>query len=225
MNIADPTTSEIVIGLIKLLAVKGLPVTLFLSVAGFSLALLVGCVCGIVRFLKWPFFSQVIALYVDFMRGLPFLMVVFFLFYVFPFLGIRLSAIQAGILALTLHTGAYLTEIVRSSLNSIPQRQHEAAKALALSGTQRMRFVIIPQAVRIALPPAAGQAVLHIKDTSVVSIIALTELTRVARVQMQSNMQPLLTFALLALFYMAVCYPVLRVSLQLEKRLSKSSVR
>jgi polar amino acid transport system permease protein len=202
-----------------LLAQRGLPVTVLLAVAGFAFAILLGTITGLVRFLRIPVLSQLLRVYVDFMRGLPFLMILFFLFYVLPFFGLRLSALTTGILALSLHSGAYVSEIIRSALQSIPKVQHEAAKVLAMTTYQRMRYVIIPQAIRLTLPPLSGQIVLHIKDTSVVSVIALTELTRVARVQMQSNLEPLITFAVLSVFYIALCYPILHLSAHLEKRL------
>ncbi len=204
----------------KLILREGVPVTLSLAVIGYVLAMLIGGCVGLVRFLRMPVLSQLLRGYVDCMRGLPFLMIVFFLYYVLPFFSIRLDAFETAVLALSLHSGAYLSEIVRGSLEAIPFGQHEAAKALALSPAKRLRYVIAPQAVRIALPPMAGQSVLHIKDTSVVSIIALTEMTRVARVQMQSNMEPLVTFAVLAVMYFAVCYPVLRYASGLEQKLA-----
>lgn len=198
----------------------GLPTTLSLAVIGFVLAMLLGGTVGLVRFLRVPVLRHVLRLYVDCMRGLPFLMIVFVLYYVLPFFSVRLDAYATAVLALTLHSGAYLSEIVRGSLLAIPHGQHEAAKALALSTRKRLQYVIMPQAVQLSLPPMAGQSVLHIKDTSVVSIISLTEMTRVARVQMQSNMEPLLTFAVLTAVYFIICYPVLRLAARLEKKLA-----
>jgi len=213
---------EITIYLFRLLFVRGLPITLSLAGLGFAIAIVLGFLVGLARFLRVPGLGVVLLGYVDFMRGLPFLMVLYFLFYVLPFFSsVRLPAYWTGVAALSLHTGAYISEIVRGSLQSIPKTQHEAARSLAMSTWQRLRFVVIPQAVRLSLPPLAGQSVLHIKDTSIVSIIALTELTRVARVQMQSNMQPLLTFAILALFYFVICYPVLRASISLEGSITR----
>jgi polar amino acid transport system permease protein len=200
---------------------KGLPVTVYLSLLGFLTAMLVGFVIGLTRFLRVPILRNFFQAYVDGMRGLPFLMVLYFLFHVLPFFDIRLTAFATAVLALTLHTGAYISEIVRGSLLAIPKPQHESAQSLALSLRQRLQYIIIPQAVSLSLPPLAGQSVLHIKDTSVVSIIALTELTRVGRIQMQTNGQPLLTYAILAAFYFALCYPVLRLSIGLEERIAR----
>lgn len=210
--------------LFLLLAERGLPATLILAVVGFVFAIVLGGAVGLIRFLRIPIISPLLRCYIDVMRGLPFLMILFFLFYVLPFFGIRMTAMTTGILALSLHTGAYVSEIIRSALQSIPRVQHEAAKVLAMTTYQRIRYVIIPQATNIALPPLSGQIVLHIKDTSVVSVIALTELTRVARVQMQSNLEPLITFAVLSVFYFGMCYPILRLSSKLERKLNKKTI-
>ncbi|MBW1912783.1 MAG: amino acid ABC transporter permease, partial [Deltaproteobacteria bacterium] len=166
---------------------KGLPVSIYLSLLGFVTAMLVGFIVGLIRFLRVPVLRNLLQVYVEGMRGLPFLMILYFLFYVMPFFDIRLTAFQTAVLALTMHTGAYISEIVRGSLLAIPKEQHESAQSLALSVRQRLQYVIIPQAVSLSLPPLAGQIVLHIKDTSLVSIIALTELTRIGRIQMQTN--------------------------------------
>ncbi|MBW1766305.1 MAG: amino acid ABC transporter permease [Deltaproteobacteria bacterium] len=200
---------------------KGLPVSIYLSLLGFVTAMLVGFIVGLIRFLRVPVLRNLLQVYVEGMRGLPFLMILYFLFYVMPFFDIRLTAFQTAVLALTMHTGAYISEIVRGSLLAIPKEQHESAQSLALSVRQRLQYVIIPQAVSLSLPPLAGQIVLHIKDTSLVSIIALTELTRIGRIQMQTNGQPLLTYAILAVFYFALCYPVLKLSISLEGRIAK----
>lgn len=200
---------------------KGLPVSIYLSFFGFVTAMIAGFIVGLIRFLRIPVLRNLLQVYVEGMRGLPFLMVLYFLFYVLPFFDIRLTSFETAVLALTLHTGAYISEIVRGSLLAIPKTQHESAQSLALSIRQRLQYVIIPQAVSLSLPPLAGQIVLHIKDTSVVSIIALTELTRIGRIQMQTNGQPLLTYAILAAFYFALCYPVLKLSISLEGRIAK----
>ncbi len=221
MNPVNESPFLTALNLILLYVERGLPVTLYLSALGFATAMLMGFMVGLTRYLKVPVVHHVLQAYVDGMRGLPFLMVLYFLFHVLPFWDIRLTAFATAILALTLHTGAYVSEIVRGSLQSIPKTQKESAQSLAFNLRQRLQYVIIPQATRMSLPPLAGQAVLHIKDTSVVSIIALTELTRVGRIQMQTNGQPLLTYAILALFYFFLCYPVLKLSSHLEGRLAR----
>lgn len=220
VGIFSPESLHTLSSVLRLVLRDGLPTTVTLAILGFILALLVGGIVGLIRFLRVPVISFIFRVYVDSMRGLPFLMIVFVLYYVLPFFGLRFDAFNTAVLALTMHTGAYLSEIVRGSLQAIPYGQHEAGKALALSTRKRLQHVIIPQAVQISLPPMAGQSVLHIKDTSVVSIIGLTEMTRVARVQMQSNMNPLLTFAVLTVMYFLICYPVLRLSAKLERKLA-----
>ena len=110
---------ELISNLTVLLATKGLPITLFLAVVGFACATVLGSIVGIIRFFRIPVLSQVLKGYVDCMRGLPFLMILFFLFYVLPFFGMRMTAMTTAVLALTMHTGAYVSEIVRGALVAI----------------------------------------------------------------------------------------------------------
>lgn len=212
----DP--KDIFIGLLPLLA-NGLYITLRISLISLGFSIVVGLLFGIIRYSKVLLVHWGIGGYVDLMRGLPFLIILYSVYFIGPlFVNFRLREMQAAVLALVLHEGAYFTEIVRGSLESIPKSQTEAAKALGLNYFQRMRYVLLPQMIRIALPPVAGEVVLLIKHTSVVSLIGVIELTRIGRAQMQTNLQPLLTFALVGIFYFIICYPMLRLSLWLEKK-------
>jgi polar amino acid transport system permease protein len=216
------TLKEILGPLVLLLLRQGLPTTLQLSLIALCLAVGLGFFLGLIRFERVFGLKSVIGVYVDLMRGLPFLMVLFIVYHLVPlFVPFRMTEMLAAICALLAHEAAYFTEIVRGSLTAIPKSQTEASKALGFNYFQRMLYIILPQAVRLALPPAAGETVLLIKNTSVVSIIGLMELTRIGRVQMQTNLRPFLTFALVGAFYFAICYPLLHLSGWLEDRVAK----
>jgi polar amino acid transport system permease protein len=205
------TLKEILGPLVLLLLRQGLPTTLQLSLTVLCLAVGLGFILGLIRFERVFGLNSVIGAYVDLMRGLPFLMVLFIVYHVVPlFVPYRMTEMLAAI-----------TEIVRGSLTAIPKSQTEASKALGFNYFQRMQYIILPQAIRLALPPAAGETVLLIKNTSVVSIIGLMELTRIGRVQMQTNLRPFLTFALVGAFYFAICYPMLHLSGWLEDKVAK----
>ena len=222
MDIFGGTLEEIFGPLVLLLLKRGLPTTLEISVISLCLALVLGSVLGLIRFQRIPGLKWLIAFYLNVMRGLPFLMVLFIIYYIMPlFLAFRITAMLAAIIALVLHEAAYFTEIVRASLDAIPKTQFEGSKSLGFNYFQRMWYVILPQAIRLTLPPAAGETVLLIKNTAVVSVIGIMELTRTGRVQMQTNLKPLLTFALISAFYFAICYPMLRLSIWLEDRVAK----
>jgi len=201
MDIFGGSTSEILGPLLLLLLRRGLPTTLQLSALAFCASVIIGFLLGLLRFHKVPIVRWPVSLYVDTMRGLPLM--------------------TAALCALVMHEGAYFTEIIRASLDSIPKHQAEASKALGFNYFQRMRYVILPQAVRLTLPPAASETVLLIKNTAVVSVIGLMELTRIGRVQMQTNLQPFLTFAIVGVIYFMVCYPMLRLSTWLEEKIAK----
>ena len=221
MDAFGGTVGEILGPLVLLLLKRGLPTTLELSVIALCTSILVGFLLGVVKFHRLRFIRWPVAIYVDIMRGLPFIMILFIVYHIMPLLiAFRITEMTAAVSALVLHEGAYFTEIIRSSLDSIPKHQTEASKALGFNYFQRMRYVILPQAVRLTLPPAAGESVLLIKNTAVVSVIGLMELTRIGRVQMQTNLQPFLTFAVIGAFYFAICYPMLRLSTWLEGRVA-----
>jgi His/Glu/Gln/Arg/opine family amino acid ABC transporter permease subunit len=204
--------------LIPLLS-EGFAVTIYLSLLGLLFSLLVGLVIGTIRYLRIPIINWLAVAYIDLFRGLPFLLVLYIIFYLLPFVfGLMLPKLTTAVLCLTLHTGAYFAEIVRGSLDSVTKGQTEAALSLGLSNFQRLRYVVFPQAYKISLPPLAGQTVLLIKYTSQVSLIGIMEVTRVGKVHMQVNHRPFLTFALVAIFYFSFCYPMVRLSDWLETR-------
>jgi ABC-type amino acid transport system permease subunit len=115
-----------------------------------------------------------------------------------------------------------MTEIVRGGIDSIDKGQFEASQALGLNYFQKMRYVVLPQAIKIMLPPFAGQMVLLIKATSILSLIGLTEVTRVGRQLAQRGENPFLVFILVGAFYFIICYPVIIISERLERRVARS---
>lgn len=199
---------------------RGLSWTVQLSAIGLLFSVLMGFVGGLIGYARLPVFRQAVALLVTLVRGTPFLLVLFIIFYVFPSFGWRLEAFQAGVLGLVIHEGAYMIEIVRGALETIDKGQREAAQALGLNNVQTLRFVILPQALRAMLPPLAGQTVLLVKATSIVSLIGITEVTRVGQQLTQRGESPFLIFGMVALFYFVVCYPLVLLSEHLERRLS-----
>jgi len=179
--------------------------------------LAIGVVLGLFSSTKIHVIKYIVLVYIYLMRGLPFLIVLFIAYHVLPYFGVTLSAPTAGIVALSIHSGAYYTEIFRGGIEAIHKSQRDAAVSLGLSYLQRMTYVIIPQALRLILPPLAGQMVLHFKDTAVLSLIAVPDVTTVGRQIMQANRQPFIVFGWVAAFYAVICYPMLKLSLWLEK--------
>ncbi len=198
---------------------KGLWMTVAVSGLSLLVGTLLGFAAGIVRASRVRILGSVLFAYVDFMRGTPFLVQVFIIFFILPEWGVHLSAFAAAVVSLTLYAGAYICEIVYGGIAAVPSGQMEAAKASGLTWVQRMRYVILPQAMKTILPPLVGQYVLLIKDSSVVSVIGVTDVTRVGWFTVQRIPEGLMVFGLVGLLYFAVCYPLIRLSNVLEKKM------
>jgi polar amino acid transport system permease protein len=133
---------------------------------------------------------------------------------------IQLEAFPAAVIALTNLAACFICEIVAAGIQAVPSGQKEAATSTGLNGLQQLRYVILPQSMRIILPPLVGQFVLLIKDSSVVSAIGVMDVTRVGWLTVQRVPQGLLVFGLVAVLYFVICYPLIRTSNSLEKRMS-----
>jgi len=199
---------------------KGVRMTIIVSLLSLVGGTILGFCIGIgrnsrIRVLRYSF-----SLYVDFMRGTPFLVQIFIVFFIFPEWGIQMEAFQAAVFSLTLYAGAYISEIVAGGISTISPGQTEAAMATGMNWFQRLRFVVMPQALRPILPPLVGQYVLLIKDSSVISVIGLTDVTRVGWLTVQRIPEGLMVFGLVGILYFLICYPLIRLSNWFEKRLT-----
>jgi polar amino acid transport system permease protein len=194
--------------------------TVLVSLLGLVGGTLLGFLAGIGRSLGFRWLRRPIGLYVDLMRGTPFLVQVFIFFFILPEWGIHLEAFSAAVLSLTLYGAAYICEIVAGGIEALPPGQSEAAAASGFSWLQRLRLILLPQAMRPILPPLVGQYVLMIKDSSVVSVIGITDVTRVGWLTVQRIPEGLMVFGLVGALYFAVCYPLIRLSNWCEGRLA-----
>jgi polar amino acid transport system permease protein len=156
--------------------------------------------------------------YIQLMRGTPLLMQMFFIFFSLPLLGIRLSIFTSALVALTTNTGAFMAEIIRASIQSIKKGQWDAAESLGLSRMQIMIKVILPQAIRIAIPPTIGYITALVKNSSVASTIGLVEATRAGRLVVERTGQGLLVFFLVGVLYFIICFPISKLSKSIEKK-------
>lgn len=156
--------------------------------------------------------------YVQLVQGTPLLVIMFLTFFGLPPLGLSVSPLVAAGASLTIYVGAYLGEIWRGSIQSVPRPQWEAAEGLALSRTQRMTKVILPQAVRIATPPTVGFMVQIVKNTSLASVVGFVELARAGQIINNSLFEPFVIYAIIAVVYFALCFPLSRLSQRLERR-------
>lgn len=197
---------------------KGLGMTLGLSLLSLAIGAAVGFGFGVLRAGGNRWLSRALGLYIDFFRATPFLVQVFIAFFLLPAVGIELSAFAAGVVALSNVAACFIGEIVAAGLRAVPQGQREAALASGMTRAQQMRLVLMPQAVRIVTPSLVGQFVLLIKDSSVVSAIGLLDLTRSGWLIVQSVPNGLLVFGIVGLGYFVICYPLIHLSRRLERR-------
>ena len=155
--------------------------------------------------------------YILTIQSIPVLMVLFMSYYGLSLFGIRLPAFFAASLSLSIYVSAYLAEIWRGSIESVPFQQWEASSSLALTKGQQYRYVILPQAVRIALPPTVGFLVQLVKNTSIVSVVGFVELSRAGALVNQATFLPFQVFSVVAAIYFVICFPLSRLSRHLEK--------
>ncbi len=202
--------------------IKATGVTLALTAASVSTALVLAVFLALGKISKDKIISAVCSGYVFFFRGTPLLMQLFFVYYtlpnIFPFMTIN-SRFLAAWIAFSLNIAAYLAEIIRAAIQSIHKGQFEAAKALGLTYGQTMRLIIIPQAYRRMIPPVCNEFVMVLKDTSLVSIIALTDLTFQTRM-IASNKASSLVYIPAMLIYLIITAFFTAIFNRLEKRLS-----
>lgn len=183
---------------------QGTWTTLTLTTSSIGLGLILGTLLGMLRLVRpWPV-KIVSSAYVWFFRGTPLLVQIFIIYYALPFAGISLNRWQAGIAALTLNSAAYIAEIVRAGVQSIDRGQTEAAQALGLTGLQTAWHIILPQTFRRIIPPLGNEFIALLKDSSLVSVIALEELLRKGQVIVTRSFKPIDIYLTVAVIYLAL---------------------
>lgn len=214
-----PATSGTQWGLIFRTLGVGLRLTLLLTALGLLFGLPLGLTVALARMVKvrlvaWPFNG-----YVELFRGTPLLVQIIFIYYALPqLLGVNLPGMTAAVLALSLNSGAYISEIFRAGIQSIDTGQMEAARSLGMSYGQGMRYVVLPQALRRVLPPLTNEAIALLKDSSLISVIGMAELTRAGQELSSQLAIPLVVWPVVALFYLAITFPLTRLAGLLERR-------
>lgn len=184
---------------------KGIPWTLLISFGGLAIGFLLGIIFGLLRIspvalLRWPAIA-----YIEIFRGTPVLVQVLFIFYGLPqILGGPISALTAGIAAIALNAGAYISEIVRGGVQSIERGQREAGLSLGLSRVQAFHYIIWPQAFRRMIPALGNQGIVSIKDTSLFSVIGVGELVRQGQVYIATTFTALEVYFVVAMMYLII---------------------
>ena len=192
--------------------------TVVLSLIAFVGGGLVGGALLFLRLRAGKTLDRAIGAYVQLFQGTPLLMQLFLAYFGIALMGVEVSAWTAATVALTLYTSAYLTEIWRGCVASIPKGQWEASGSLALSFGEQMRHVILPQAVKIATAPTVGFLVQVVKGTALASVIGFVELTKAGSMISNATFQPFVVFSCVALMYFALCFPISLFAKHLERK-------
>ncbi|QKJ92571.1 amino acid ABC transporter permease [Agrobacterium pusense] len=194
--------------------------TLLLSLVSFAGGGLVGLALLWLRISPRPALSRLARIYIELFQGTPLLMQLFIAFFGLGLFGIDVPAWLAAGVALILWTAAFLAEIWRGCVESIAKGQWEASASLAMGRLQQMRYVILPQAMKVAIPPTVGFSVQVIKGTALTSIIGFVELSKAGTIVTNATFQPFTVYGLVALIYFALCWPLSKSSQFLERKLN-----
>lgn len=193
--------------------------TLALSAIAFVGGAILGLVIALMRTSESTWARGISTTFIQIFQGTPLLLQLFLVFFGAPVLGLDINPWIAAGVALILNSGAFLGEIWRGALAAIPPTQWEAGASLGLGFLDQLRYILVPQAVRIAIPPTVGFLVQLIKNTSLAAAIGFVELTREAQITNASTFRPMTVFVIVAAIYFAMCFPLTQWSRYLERRL------
>ena len=198
---------------------EGAFITLQVAILGFTLSVLLATTLTVARTsLNSKIFNSILAFYISFIRGTPILVQIFLVYYVLPVFGLNLGPFTAGIVAITLNSAAFVTEILRGGLASVPVGQFEAAKSLGISGYALWRKIILPQTFITSIPPLVNEFTMVLKATALLSLITVVELMRVSQQIYSANYHPVEVLSGAFVIYFFMCFVVSRSSVFLENR-------
>jgi polar amino acid transport system substrate-binding protein len=205
------------------LLLYGFLITVELAIVSCILATALGIVLGVLASLRSKVLNAIVTIYVDVLRGIPLLVLAFFLFFgVNPALHLRMDEFTTGVVALTLNAGAYITEIVRGGIRAVSRGQKEASLAIGMTYYQSMRRVVLPQAFRIMLPNFVSQYIITLKDTTIISGIGLLEVMMAGKRIVGRTSQSLNVYGLIGIFFLILITLLTFVAKKLEKRTDKA---
>jgi len=199
---------------------KGIKVTLLISILGILLGFLLGLLAGVARCGKSKILSKIAGIYVGIIRGTPLMVQALYMYFAIPTIfNFTLDAMTAGILAIGLNSGAYISEVVRGAIQSVDPGQREAGVCLGLSKWQISSSIIFPQALKIMLPGLGNQFIISIKDTSLLTAIGVAEMTHQASRVVTTTFRTVETYTALALVYLVVCTSLSFILKRFERRM------
>jgi len=203
-----------------LLLAQGLWNTVRLCAVGLLSGSLIALFVGLARAARSRWLWVPAAAYIEIIRDSPLLMQLYVIFFALPILlRIEVPIFWAGVAALMVNASAFMAEIVRAGVQAVGRDQWDAARGLGMGYGQIMRWIVLPQAIRVMIPPGVGLLIGLVKDSSIVSVLSYVELTRAGQILMEKTFLSFQVFGIVALLYFALCYPLSRVALYSEQRL------
>lgn len=199
---------------------QGLQVTLYIFVIAIILGFLLGLVVALLRLAPFKILNWIAKVYVDAIRGTPFIVQLFFIYFGVNSLHlISLNSTVAGIITVAINAGAYFAEIIRAGIQSIDKGQTEAARSIGFTGAQTMRYVVLPQAFRRMLPTITNQSIISLKDTSLLSVIGIADLTQQGQIQASATFEAFKIWLAVGVIYFIIIYLLTILANIVERRI------
>ncbi|MGW8427528.1 amino acid ABC transporter permease [Peribacillus simplex] len=209
---------DIIVAALPIL-LKGLQVTLYIFVIAIILGFLIGLVVALLRLAPIKILNWIAKVYVDAIRGTPFIVQLFFIYFGVNSLNlISLDSTTAGIITVAINAGAYFAEIIRAGIQSIDKGQTEAARSIGFTGAQTMRYVVLPQAFRRMLPTITNQSIISLKDTSLLSVIGIADLTQQGQIQASATFEAFKIWLAVGVIYFIIIYLLTLIANFIERR-------
>ena len=202
---------------------QGAEMTIYITLLSLIISTPLGLIFAAAKMCPWKIISWPIATIINITRGLPMIVVLFYISFVFPDIGITLTSFQASVIGIAFCFSTYIAEIFRAGIESVDRGQLEAARSMGMSYGKAMRRVVLPQAFHVALPPFSNTLVMMLKDSALASTIAVTEMTRQGQLIAASTFYNTTVYTLVALLYLVLCLPLLALTKKLEKRQMKGA--
>jgi len=200
---------------------RGAVVTLEITAATLAVAVILGLALAVMQRTRARFVATTARAYIEVMRSIPVLTTLFVIYFGLAYLGIQLPSFVAAVIALGMLGGSYMAEIIRAGLDAVHVGQREAAMSLGMTPTQAMRFIVLPQALRVIVAPTANYTIGLLKDTAIVSTVAAPELLFAAKTLVSQTILPMQVYVLTASIYFLMSWPLARAARHLEIRLSR----
>jgi len=197
---------------------KGAETTIFITLISLVISTPLGLLWVAGKMSPWKFISWPVSVIINITRGLPMIVVLFYIYFVFPDIGITLTSLQASVIGIAFCFSTYIAEIFRPGIESIDRGQFEAARSMGMSFSKAMRRVVLPQAFHVALPPYSNTLVMMLKDSALASTIAVTEMTRQGQLIAASTFDNTTVYTLVAILYLVLCLPLMALTKRLETR-------